>query len=395
LQKPIYMDYSATTPVDPRVLDAMLPYFRERFGNAASRHHAWGWEAEEATEIARERVAAAIGAKPREVVFTSGATESNNLALKGVAEIFGPRAGQIITTPIEHKSVLDVCEELSERGYDVVFLPVDAGGRVEDEALVRLLEKPTVLVSVMHGNNETGVLQPVEEIGSLCKEHGVFFHVDATQSVGKVALDVNALGADLLSLSGHKVYGPKGVGALYTRKRKPRVRLQPLLAGGGHEGGARSGTLNVPGIVGLGEACRLAVEGMEEEGRRVRELRDRLEHGITTRLSGTHVHGAGAPRLPNILNVSFAGLTGESLLGGLRRLAVSTGSACTSGSLEPSYVLRAMGLSDELARSSVRFSLGRFSTAEEVELAIEEVVGVVSRLRGQSAAAPRVEHPAS
>jgi cysteine desulfurase len=389
------MDYSATTPVDPRVLEAMLPYFRERFGNAASRHHAWGWEAEEATEAARERVAAVIGANPREMVFTSGATESNNLALKGVARAFGPEGGRIVTTPIEHKSILDVSEELGSQGYGIVHLPVDPAGRVRAEALGDLLEKPTILVSVMHANNETGVLQPVREIGALCKERGVIFHVDATQSLGKVPVDVEKLGVDLLSLSGHKTYGPKGVGALYARRRKPRVPLRPLMAGGGHEGGARSGTLNVPGIVGLGEACRLAVEVMEEESRRVGGLRDRLEKGLSNRLPRIHVNGGESPRLPNILNVSFEGLTGEGLLGGLRRLAVSTGSACTSGSLEPSYVLRAMGLPDELARGSIRFSLGRFSTDEEVELAIEEVVGVVTRLRGRAASASPIEHSAN
>jgi cysteine desulfurase len=379
MKKPIYMDYSATTPVDDRVLEAMRPYFQERFGNAASRHHAWGWEAEEACEVARERVARVLGARPREIVFTSGATESNNLALKGVARRHG--RGRIVVSAIEHKSVLDVADALRREGFQIHVLPVDGDGRVPPEAVREALEEPALLVSVMHGNNETGVLQPVEEIGRLCKEKGVLFHVDATQSVGKVAVDVQRCGIDLLSLSGHKIYGPKGVGALYVRSRAPAVRLEPLLHGGGHERGLRSGTLNVPGIVGLGVAVELAEASREDESHRVAALRDALQRGLEERLEGIHVHGARVPRLPHILDVSFEGITGEALLGRLHRLAVSTGSACTSGSLEPSYVLRAMGVSEELARASVRFSLGRFSTEAEVEQALAEVERAVGELR--------------
>jgi cysteine desulfurase len=380
LKKPVYMDYSATTPVDPRVLAAMSPYFTERFGNAASRHHAWGWEAEEAVEIAREQVARCLGADPKEILFTSGATESNNLALTGVMRALGSGGGTLLTSPIEHPSVLDAASALAAGGVTVRRLSVGPDGRVRFDGIADLLEGAR-LVSLMHANNETGVIQPVDDMGALCKERGILFHVDATQSAGKLPLAADAMGADLISMSAHKIYGPKGVGALYVRRRKPRVRLEPLLHGGGHEGGIRSGTLNVPGIVGMGAACALAEEVRDEEILRVGRLRDALEAALARQIDGLAVHGRSAPRLPGLLNVSFDGVTGEALLGALRGLAVSTGSACTSGSLEPSYVLRAMGVGADRAKSSLRFSLGRPSTEDDVVHAVEEVAGVVTELR--------------
>ncbi|MBD3334858.1 MAG: aminotransferase class V-fold PLP-dependent enzyme [Candidatus Eisenbacteria bacterium] len=383
--QPIYLDNAATTPVDPAVLDAMLPYFRERFGNAASHHHRWGWEAEEAVEVAREETARLIGAEPREVVFTSGATESNNLALKGVLARHAPDGGRIVTSPMEHHSVLDVVEHLAARGFRREMLPVDETGCVVIDRLESHLAAPTVLVSVQHVNNETGVIQPVAEIGRRCKEHGVLFHVDGTQAAGKLPISVNEIGADLYALSGHKIYGPKGIGALYLRRRAPRVRPIPLLDGGGHERGLRSGTLNVPGAVGLGAAARLAAERGEDENLRWARQRDRLESGLQE-LDGVLIHGRAAPRAGNISNVGFRGLTAEALLGQLHTLAVSTGSACTSGSLEPSHVLRAMRVDEKIARASLRFSLGRFTTGDEVETAIRVVQETVVRLRHAVAA---------
>ncbi|MBU1702210.1 MAG: cysteine desulfurase [Candidatus Eisenbacteria bacterium] len=380
----IYMDYAATTPVDPRVLEAMMPYFKERFGNASSRHHAWGWEAEEATVMAREEVAQLIGAVAREIIFTSGATESNNLALRGVAEFHGIDGGAIVSSPVEHSSVLNAVRALAERDHTIHFLPIDSEGRVLLQGIDEI-PNSTLLISVMLANHETGVLQPVEEIGRMCKERGILFHIDATQAVGKIPIAVDRLGADLLSLSGHKIYGPKGVGALYIRSRKPRVRLRALIEGGGQERGFRSGTLNVPGIAGLGAACRLAREQLEMDREQITRQRDELQRRLMS-ISGVHVHGGNAERVCHILNISAKDLTGEGLLTRLKGVAVSTGSACASGSLEPSHVLTAMGVAPQRARNAIRFSLGRMTTDEEVvasayemERAIVEARSAVSR----------------
>jgi cysteine desulfurase len=377
----IYMDNHATTPVDPRVLEAMLPYFSERFGNPASRQHAYGWEADEAVERARERIAAAINAKPKEIVFTSGATESNNLAIKGVLGL--PAAdGHIVTALTEHKSVLDSCKALERAGRaTVTYLKVDSTGLVSPDDVRAAITERTKLVSIMFANNEIGTLAPIAEIGRIAKEHGVLFHTDAAQALGKVPIDVAAVGVDLLSLTGHKLYGPKGCGALYVRGQGPRVRLAPLLDGGGHERGIRSGTLNVPGIVGLAEACALAVEELAAEQERLLALRERLRRGLFDRLDGLRLNGHPTQRLAGNLNVSFAHVEGESLMMALHDVAVSSGSACTSVTLEPSHVLKAIGLSDELAQSSIRFGLGRFNTDAEVDRVIDRVVHEVRRLR--------------
>lgn len=380
----VYLDYNATTPVDPAVLEAMLPYFRERFGNAASRSHAFGWEAEAAVKRAREQVAELINAQPEDILFTSGATEGNNLALKGAAAMYAEQGKHVITQVTEHKAVLDPCKYLEQKGYRVTFLPVDATGRIDLAQLAEAIKPDTILVSIMHGNNEIGTLQPIAEIGRLCKERGVLFHTDCCQTFGKVPIDVQACGIDLLTCSGHKIYGPKGVGAVYVRRTRPRVRLEPLLHGGGHERGMRSGTLNVPGIVGLGAAAEIAARLMPTEGPRVAALRDRLRDGLLAQLDHVTVNGHPTERIPTNLNVSFAFVEGESLMMGMDDIAVSSGSACTSASLEPSYVLRALGVGDDLAHSSIRFSLGRFTTEAEIDYTIERVVAAVRRLRAMS-----------
>ena len=379
---PIYMDNHATTPVDPRVLQAMLPYYTEKFGNAASRNHAFGWESEAAVDLAREQIARLIHASsPREIIFTSGATESDNLAIKGSAEAYSQKGNHIVTCAIEHKAVLDTCKFLEKRGYRVTYLPVDSKGTVDVQRLCEAITDQTILISIMAANNEIGTIQPVKEIGRLAKERRILFHCDATQAVGKIAVDVQEMGIDLLSLSAHKMYGPKGVGALYVRSTNPRVRLNPIIDGGGHERGMRSGTLNVPGIVGLGAACEIARQEMAEEGKRLTELRERLKNGFIHQLDEVYVNGHSTQRLPGNMNVSFAYVEGESLLMALKDIAVSTGSACTSASLEPSYVLRAIGVDEDLAHTSIRFGLGRFNTEEEVDYTLHRVVEEVRRLR--------------
>jgi cysteine desulfurase len=381
MKTPIYMDYHATTPLDPRVLDAMLPYFREKFGNAASRSHPFGWEAEQAVEKARKQIADLVGATPKEIVFTSGATESDNLAIKGVAEMYAERGNHIITVATEHKAVLDTCKRLAKHGANVTFLPVLGDGLIDLDALHAAITDKTILVSVMHANNEIGVLQPIREIGRIARERGVLFHTDATQSVGKVPVNVNDDNIDLMSLSGHKMYGPKGVGALYVRRKNPRVQLTAQMDGGGHERGMRSGTLNVAGIVGMGEACAICQAEMEDESARLAALRDRLKDRLYAGLDEIYINGSMEQRLPNNLNVSFAYVEGESLLMGIHDVAVSSGSACTSATLEPSYVLRALGVSEDLAHTSIRFGLGRFNTEEEVDYVAGRVIEVVKKLR--------------
>src|SRR5208282_3825100 len=359
---PIYMDNHATTPMDPRVLEEMLPYFMEKFGNAASRNHSFGWAGEEGVETARERIAKLIGATAKEIIFTSGATESNNLAIKGIAEMYRERGNHIITQVTEHKAVLDTCKRLEKYGYRVTYLPVKADGLIDLDDLKRAMDDKTILVSIMAANNEIGVLQPIREIGKLCHEKGVIFHTDAVQAVGKVPVNVIADNIDVLSLTAHKIYGPKGVGALYVRRRNPRVQIAAQIDGGGHERGMRSGTLNVPGIVGLGKACAIASEEMDTEAAYLRGLRDRLKAKLESELDYVHVNGSWEHRLPGNLNMSFVYVEGESLLMGINDVAVSSGSACTSATLEPSYVLKALGLGDDVAHSSIRFGLGRFNT---------------------------------
>jgi len=378
---PVYMDNHATTAVDPRVLDAMLPYFTEKYGNAASRNHEFGWKAEEAVETARGQIARLIHASPREIVFTSGATESNNLAIKGVAEAHRAEGNHIITQATEHKAVLDTCKRLERYGFEVTYLPVNKEGLVDLESLRRAITPKTILISIMHANNEIGVIQPIEQIGKIAKEKKVLFHVDAAQSVGKIPVDVEKFGVDLLSISAHKLYGPKGVGVLYVRRKDPRVELAPMIDGGGHERGLRSGTLNVPGIVGLGKACEICQKEMTEESERLRRLRNKLKDAITNRLDDTFLNGSMAHRLPNNLNLSFAGVEGDALLMGINDVAVSSGSACTTATLEPSHVLRALGVPEDLAHSSIRFGLGRFNTEEEVDYVANRVVETVKRLR--------------
>jgi len=382
---PVYLDNHATTPVDPRVLEAMLPYFGEKFGNAASRSHAFGWEAEAAVDEAREQVAQIIqAASPREIVFTSGATESDNLAIKGVAEAYGDKGNHIVTCSTEHRAVLDSCKALERRGFRVTYLGVDRYGTVRLDQLREAVTDKTVLISVMAANNEIGTVQPIREIGQLAKEKGVVYHCDATQGVGKIPMSVEEMGIDLLSLSGHKIYGPKGVGALYVRSKRPKVRVSPIIDGGGHERGMRSGTLNVPGIVGLGKACQISMHELTREAARLTELRARLKDGIFGQLDEVYVNGHPTERLPGNLNLSFAHVEGESLMMALKEIAVSSGSACTSAALEPSYVLRALGIPEELAHTSIRFGLGRFNTEEEVDYAIRRVVEEVTRLRALS-----------
>ena len=381
MKLPIYMDNHATTPVDPRVLQAMTPYFTSTFGNAASRNHSFGWEAEEAVEKARKQIASIIGATAKEIVFTSGATESNNLAIKGVAEMYAEKGNHIITAATEHKAVLDTCKRLEKDGLRVTYLAVQQNGLIDLDQLSAAITDKTILITVMYANNEIGVLQPVAEIGKLARARGVLFHTDATQAVGKVPVDVNKENIDLASISGHKMYGPKGVGALYVRRRNPRVQLTAQIDGGGHERGMRSGTLNVPGIVGLGAACELAQRELPEESKRLSYLRDKLKDRLLAGLDEVYINGTTEHRLPNNLNISFAYVEGESLLMGINDVAVSSGSACTSATLEPSYVLKALGAGDDLAHSSIRFGLGRFNTEEEVDYVAAKVVDVVKKLR--------------
>lgn len=384
MKTPIYLDNHATTPVDPRVLEAMLPYFRENFGNAASRNHSFGWVAEEAVENARKQIATLVGANAREIVFTSGATESNNLAIKGVAEMYAERGNHLITAATEHKAVLDTMKRLEKHGYRVTYLPVRQDGLIDLDMLREAITDKTILISIMYANNEIGVLQPVREIGKIAKQRGVLFHTDATQAVGKVPVNVLEDNIDLMSLSAHKMYGPKGVGALYVRRKNPRVQVTAQIDGGGHERGMRSGTLNVPGIVGFGKAAELCQQEMPEESRRLRYLRDKLKDKLLRELDEVYINGSMEHRLPHNLNMSFAYVEGESLLMGMNDVAVSSGSACTSATLEPSYVLKALGAGDDLAHSSIRFGIGRFNTEEEIDYTAEKVVQVVRKLRDLS-----------
>jgi cysteine desulfurase len=367
--------------MDPRVLEEMLPYFIEKFGNAASRNHSFGWVGEEATELGRERVAKLVGATTKEIIFTSGATESDNLAIKGAAEMYKEKGNHIITAVTEHKAVLDTCKRLEKYGYRVTYLPVQKDGLVDLDDLKRAIDDRTILVTIMAANNEIGVVQPIAEIGKLCHERGVIFHTDATQAVGKIPVDVVKQNIDLMSISAHKMYGPKGVGALYVRRKNPRVQISAIIDGGGHERGMRSGTLNVPGIVGLGKACAIASEEMAQESCKLAGMRNRLRDKIMGRLDEVYINGSWEHRLPHNLNISFAYVEGESLLMGINDIAVSSGSACTSATLEPSYVLKALGTGDDLAHSSIRFGIGRFNTEAEVDYVADRVVETVSRLR--------------
>ena len=387
LSFPIYLDYHATTPVDPRVVEAMLPYFSGQFGNAASRSHKFGWDADKAVERGRQQVASLIGATAGEILFTSGATESTNLAIKGVVAARGGTGCHIITTAVEHKSVLDSGKRLQKHGCEVTVLPVDRNGRVDPAGVARAITNKTVLVSVMAANNEVGTIQPLAEIGKICRERGVLLHSDAAQAVGKIPLDVKALSIDLLSCTAHKMYGPKGVGALFVRKRTPRLQLTPLIDGGGHERGMRSGTLNVPGIVGFGQACAIARDELPAESKRLAQLRNSLYERLSAALPGVGLNGSLEARLPHNLNVHFTGVDGESILMAIDDIALSSGSACSSGTIEPSYVLKACGISDPLALASVRFGLGRFTTPEEIDYAVEKVAKVITHLRTTRAAA--------
>jgi cysteine desulfurase len=381
--QPIYLDYQATTPMDPRVLEAMMPYFTYKFGNPHSRSHSYGWEAEEGVEKARAQVAKLIGADEKEVIFTSGATESNNLAIRGVAEFYKDRRNHIVTTVTEHKCVLDTCRHLEQQGFDVTYLPVQKNGLVDLEALRAAVTDKTVVVSIMAVNNEIGVIQPLAEIGKICREKKAFFHTDAAQAVGKIPLDVEAMNIDLMSISGHKIYGPKGIGALYVR-RKPRVRLVPLIVGGGQERGFRSGTLPTPLCVGIGEAAEIAMKEMDAESKRLTKLQARMLKGLNDKLTDIHVNGDLEHRIPGNLNIGFAYVEGESLMMGIKGLSVSSGSACTSASLEPSYVLRALGVEEDMAHTSLRIGLGRFTTEQEVDTAVDELVRHVNKLRAMS-----------
>jgi cysteine desulfurase len=382
---PIYMDYHATTPVDPRVVDAMLPYFHERFGNAASRSHQYGWTAEEAVGLAREKIAALIGAQnPKEIVFTSGATESDNTAIKGVAEFYKDKGNHIITTVIEHKAVLDTCKRLEKEGYEVTYLPVSKEGLVDPDDVAKAITDKTILVSVMLANNEVGTVQPIGEIGKITRSKGVLLHSDAVQGIGKTPFDVEKMNVDLASITAHKMYGPKGVGALYVRRSKPRVRLTAQMDGGGHEFGMRSGTLNVPGIVGFGKAAEIMKEEGPEEQKRILALRERLRGRLQSELDALQINGSLEKRLPGNLNVSFSFVEGEALMMAIKEVAVSSGSACTSASLEPSYVLHAMGVGDDLAHSSIRFGIGRFNTEEEIDYVADLVIRKVNKLREMS-----------
>jgi cysteine desulfurase len=384
VKTPIYLDNNATTRTDPRVVEAMLPYFTEIFGNAASRSHPFGWSAEEAVDKGREQIARVIGADPKEIIFTSGATESDNLAIKGVAEMYEDKGDHVITVVTEHKAVLDTCKHLEKQGKRVTYLGVRKDGLIDLDELKDAITEQTILVTVMAANNEIGVLQPIREIGAICRARGVLFHTDAVQAFGKVPLNVNDDNIDLASLTAHKIYGPKGVGALYVRRRGPRVRLSAQMDGGGHERGFRSGTLNVTGIVGFGKAAEVALEEMESEAKRLSYLREKLRRGIQDAIDETYINGSLEHHLPGNLNLSFNYVEGESLLMGLKDIALSSGSACTSASLEPSYVLKALGVGDELAHSSLRFGIGRFNTEEEIDFVINRVISEVSRLREMS-----------
>ena len=381
--QPIYLDYQATTPLDPRVLEAMMPYFTYKFGNPHSRSHSYGWEAEEGVEKARGQIAKLIGADEKEVIFTSGATESNNLAIRGVAEFYKDRKNHIVTTVTEHKCVLDTCRHLEQQGFEVTYLPVQKNGLIDLDVLRAAVTDKTVVVSIMAVNNEIGVIQPLAEIGKICREKKAFFHTDAAQAAGKIPLDVEAMNIDLMSISGHKIYGPKGIGALYVR-RKPRVRLVPLIVGGGQERGFRSGTLPTPLCVGLGEAAEIAMKEMDAESKRLAKLQARMLKGLNDKLTDIHVNGDLDHRIPGNLNIGFAYVEGESLMMGIKGLSVSSGSACTSASLEPSYVLRALGVEEDMAHTSLRIGLGRFTTEQEVDTAVDELVRHVNKLRAMS-----------
>jgi len=382
---PLYLDNHATTRMDPRVLEAMVPYFVEKFGNAASRNHAFGWEAEEAVENARKQLARLIHADPKEIVFTSGATESDNLALKGVVEMYREKGDHIITGLTEHRAVLDTAKALeTKRGIKVTYLPVDKTGLVSPDDVRQAITDKTILISIMLANNEIGTINPIKEIGKIAKEKGILFHCDATQGVGKIPVDVQEMGIDLMSFTAHKMYGPKGVGALYVRKKAPRVRIAPMIDGGGHERGMRSGTLPVPLIVGFGKACELCEQEMPTESVRLAKMRDYLQAGIMNSLEEVYLNGHPTQRLPHNLNISFAYVEGESLLMGVKEIALSSGSACTSATLEPSYVLRALGVGSDLAHSSIRFGLGRFNTDEEIDYTIKRIIEIVTKLREMS-----------
>lgn len=384
LKLPIYLDNNATTPMDPRVLEAMLPYFTEKFGNAASRNHSFGWVAEEAVDYAREQIAKLIGADPKEIILTSGATEADNLALKGVFEMYASKGNHIITATTEHKAVLDTCKHIEKMGGQVTYLEVQPDGLIDLKQLEAAITDKTILIAIMYGNNEIGVVQPVKEISAIARKHGVLFFTDATQAVGKIPVDVNADGIDLMAFSAHKMYGPKGVGALYVRRKNPRVKVTAQMDGGGHERGMRSGTMNVPGIVGFGKACEIAMNEMEAEGKRLSILRDKLENALME-LEEAYVNGNVNHRLPHVCNISFKYVEGEGLMMGFNKnIAVSSGSACTSASLEPSYVLKALGLGDDLAHSSLRFGLGRYTTEAEIDFTIDAIKTTVLKLREMS-----------
>ncbi len=384
VSKNIYLDYQATTPLDPRVLEKMIPYFNDRFGNPHSRNHSYGWEAEEATEIAREHVAKIINASPKEIVFTSGATESNNLAIKGIADFYGDKKNHIITCVTEHKCVLESCRFLNENeNFEITYLPVRQDGLIDLDVLQKSIKQNTLLISIMGVHNEIGVIQPLKEIGELCRKNNIFFHTDCAQAIGKIKLDVDEMNIDVMSISGHKIYGPKGVGALYVR-RKPRVRIKAMMSGGGQERGMRSGTLSPALCVGLGEACRICYNEMDEENKRLVYLKNRFYDGITRKCKDVYLNGSSEFRIPGNLNISFAYVEGESLMMGIKDLAVSSGSACTSASLEPSYVLRALGVEEELAHTSLRIGIGRFTTEKEIDKSVNDIVKEVNRLRSLS-----------
>jgi cysteine desulfurase len=384
LQFPIYLDNNATTPMDPRVLEAMLPYFTEKFGNAASRNHSFGWVAEEAVDYAREQVAKLIGADPKEIIFTSGATEADNLAIKGVYEMYASKGNHVITCTTEHKAVLDTCKHIEKAGGEVTYLDVKENGLIDLEELEKAITPKTVLISIMYGNNETGVVQDIKGISKIARKHGILFFTDGTQAVGKIPVDVNADGIDLMAFSGHKMYGPKGVGTLYVRRKNPRVKVTSQMDGGGHERGMRSGTLNVPAIVGFGKACELCMNEMESESARLSGMRDRLESSLLE-LEESYVNGSREHRLPHVTNISFKYVEGEGLMMGFNKnIALSSGSACTSASLEPSYVLKALGLGDDLAHSSLRFGLGRFTSDEQIDFTIDAIKNTVLKLREMS-----------
>ena len=384
MKLPIYLDNHSTTACDPRVVDAMLPYFTEKFGNAASRNHSFGWDAEEGVDLARKQIAKIIKADSKEIVFTSGATESDNLALKGVVEMYKEKGDHIITSSTEHRAVIDTAKALEKKGVKVTYLPVDKYGMVSPDDVRNAITDKTILISIMLANNEIGTINPIAEIGKIAKEKGVIFHCDATQGVGKIPVNVQEMGIDLMSFTSHKIYGPKGIGALYVRRKGPRVRLEPMIHGGGHERGMRSGTLPVPLIVGFGKACELCDQEMPTEAERLIKLRDRLQEGITSVMEEVYLNGHPTERLPGNLNLSFAYVEGEALLMGVKEIALSSGSACTSATLEPSYVLRALGVGSDLAHSSIRFGLGRFTTAEEIEYTIDRMLKAVNHLREMS-----------